>query len=319
MSEEVKFSIIIRCFNEELHIARLLTGISRQTETDYEIILVDSGSTDATLSIASQYPVKIVYISPEEFSFGRALNRGCREASGEFLVFISAHCYPVYNDWLKCLTEPFKDPRVALSYGRQIGDLTTQFSEHRVFSAWFPPQSDFCKKDPFCNNANAAIRKSLRNEISYNEDITGLEDLSWAKQALEKGYLIAYSAKAEIVHVHNETPGQVKNRYRREAMALKSIFPSQSFSLWDFFHLFFRNMLSDSSAAIKEHVFLKNFKPIVTFRFMQFWGTYKGFSSKEGLTTQLRRTFYYPKTFSGSEISSDTQTREHIDYSNLRK
>ncbi|WP_200895198.1 MULTISPECIES: glycosyltransferase [unclassified Methanosarcina] len=46
-----KISIIIRCYNEEEHIGRLLSGITPQTVKDVEIILVDSGSTDATLSI----------------------------------------------------------------------------------------------------------------------------------------------------------------------------------------------------------------------------------------------------------------------------
>ncbi|NIW46224.1 MAG: glycosyltransferase, partial [Gammaproteobacteria bacterium] len=67
---------IIRAFNEEEHIGRLLTGILQQTVTDVEIILVDSGSTDATVAIASHYPVKIVHIRPQDFTFGYSLNRG---------------------------------------------------------------------------------------------------------------------------------------------------------------------------------------------------------------------------------------------------
>ncbi|NEQ09520.1 MAG: glycosyltransferase, partial [Moorea sp. SIO4E2] len=62
-------SIIIRCYNEEQHIGRLLSGIMQQTIQDVEIIVVDSGSTDATPSIASRYPVKLLSIKPEEFSF----------------------------------------------------------------------------------------------------------------------------------------------------------------------------------------------------------------------------------------------------------
>jgi len=74
-------SIIIRAFNEEKSIGRLLFGISQQTLSDVEVILVDSGSTDSTLAIASQYPVRIEHIDPQEFTFGRSLNRGhcCRQ------------------------------------------------------------------------------------------------------------------------------------------------------------------------------------------------------------------------------------------------
>ena len=74
-------ALVIRCFNEEAHIGRLLTGVVRQTHVPEEIIVVDSGSTDATLAIASAFPVEIVTIAPEDFSFGRELNVGLASAS----------------------------------------------------------------------------------------------------------------------------------------------------------------------------------------------------------------------------------------------
>ena len=72
-----------------------------------EIIIVDSGSTDATLSIASRYPVKILSIKPEEFSFGHSLNLGCAEASREFIVIASAHVYPAVKGPVIFPRDPF--------------------------------------------------------------------------------------------------------------------------------------------------------------------------------------------------------------------
>lgn len=287
-------SIIIRCYNEEEHIGRLLSGITQQTVKDVEIILVDSGSTDATLSIASRYPVRVVYISPEEFSFGRALNIGCKAASGEYLVFISAHCWPMYKDWLEQLTEPFNDPTVALVYGKQRGNEKSQFSEHQIFASWFPEQSCSNQESPFCNNANCAIRKNLWKEMPYDEELTGLEDLHWAKKAMGKGYRIVYSSKAEIVHVHEETPLRIYNRYRREAIALKAIFPQEKFTFLDFIYLSTINIIGDCIAAKRNNVLYKNTKSILTFRLMQFWGAYRGNSQREKVSPYLKRTFYYP-------------------------
>ena len=70
----MKLSLVIRCLNEEKHIGKLLAGVMEQTVKDVEVVVVDSGSTDATLSIASRFPVKIVHIKPEDFSFGGALH-----------------------------------------------------------------------------------------------------------------------------------------------------------------------------------------------------------------------------------------------------
>ena len=55
-------SIVIRAYNEEKHIGRLLEGIRQQTIKDVEVILVDSGSTDSTVAIAESYGAKIVRI-----------------------------------------------------------------------------------------------------------------------------------------------------------------------------------------------------------------------------------------------------------------
>ena len=150
-----KCSLVIRCYNEELHIGRMLAGAMEQTVKDVEIIVVDSGSTDATLSIANRFPVKIIHIRSEEFSFGRALNIGCAAANANIVVIASAHVYPVRKDWLDCLLFPFKDQDVAIVYGKQRGNEMSRFTEHQIFKKWFPDESMYRQKHPFCNNANS--------------------------------------------------------------------------------------------------------------------------------------------------------------------
>ena len=313
-------SIVIRCYNEEQHIGRLLSGIMQQTVQDVEIIIVDSGSTDATLSIASRYPVKTISIKPEEFSFGRALNLGCQEATGEFIVIASAHVYPVYQDWLEKLLAPFAEPKVALTYGRQRGNEITKYSEHQIFATWFPDRPNRYQNHTFCNNANAAIRRSLWEQTPYDETITGLEDLDWAKRVMAKGDRIAYVPEAEIIHVHDETPKRIYNRYRREAIALKHIYPQEQFNLWDFIRLFPTNVISDYYHAWHDGVLTQNLVSIPTFRLMQFWGTYRGFAQRGLITGQLRQTFYYPRGLSRA-TNPDTlnNNRRTIDYTTQEK
>lgn len=289
-----KCSVVIRCYNEEQHIGRLLEGVINQTVRDVEIIVVDSGSTDATLSIAAKYPVKILAIKPEEFSFGRSLNLGCGAATGEFLFIASAHVYPVHKNWLERLLAPFSDPEVALAYGNQQGNEITKYSEHRVFSKWFSTKSNSNQDHPFCNNANAAIRRNLWDQLPYDETLTGLEDIDWAKRAMNLGYRIAYAADAEVVHVHEEPLKCIYNRYRREAIALKRIFPEETFSLWDFVRLFVANVVSDCYHAWHDRVLARSMWEILVFRLAQFLGTYRGFAQHKPVTSQLIQTFYYP-------------------------
>lgn len=288
-------SIVIRAYNEAQHLGRLLEGIRQQTIKDVEIILVDSGSTDSTVAIAESYGAKVVHIPSAEFTFGRSLNLGIKSASRELIVIASAHVYPVYPDWLETLLRPFQDDLVALTYGKQRGYEGSKYSEHQIFHRWYPDVSNLDQVTSFCNNANSAIRKILWEQHPYDEMLTGLEDLEWAKWAKGQGHKIAYVAEAEIVHIHNETPRGVYNRYRREAMALRHIYPETNFNLYDFVRLIVTNIASDLWHAVRERVLLKSIASIFWFRFMQFHGTRIGHRETSLVTPQLRETFYYAR------------------------
>lgn len=310
-------SLVIRAYNEARHLPRLLEGIRCQTIQAVEVILVDSGSTDATISIAESFGARVLHIAPEEFTFGRSLNRGIAAAQGEVIVIASAHVYPVYPDWLERLVEPFRDPEVALTYGKQRGPQDARFSEKQIFYQWFPETSQPRQAHSFCNNANAAIRRALWQAHPYDETLTGLEDIAWAKWAYEQGYILSYVAEAEVIHVHHETPRGVYNRYRREAMAFKRIYPEAHFSLYDFLRMVTANIASDLLHAAREGVLWANLASILWFRWMQFWGTYRGYRESALLTPALRQTFYYPRGFS-SPASRSSRPIEPIRYQSSR-
>lgn len=309
-------SIILRSYNEEKHIGKLLTGIQQQTIDEVEIILVDSGSQDMTVEIAKENNVSVLSIQPEEFTFGRSFNRGCALARGEFLVLASSHVYPTYPDWLEQLLAAFEDSKVALAYGKQRGNHTTKFSEHQMFKTLYPEKSNLHQDHPFCNNANAAIRRELWQQRPYNESLPGLEDLEWATWALTQGYHVAYMAEAEVIHIHDETPRQVYNRYRREAMALKQFQPWQRFNIWDLLRLYTSNVTSDIWQGLRQRRLLRELPGILWFRWMQFLGTYRGFKYIGPLTPDLKRAFYYPR----SNKVSETSARDIIplDYGQVR-
>jgi rhamnosyltransferase len=317
MSDTVLCSLVIRSFNEEKLISLLMEGIKRQNiYNELEIIVVDSGSTDTTVSIASSYGAKIVHIDPHDFSFGRALNTGCKIAKGKFLLFASAHVYPLYTNWVEKMIAPFKDEKVALTYGKQVGNDLTKYSEQQLFKKWFPKTSNYHQDIPFCNNANAAIRKELWKQQPFDEFITGLEDLDWASRIQQKGYYIAYEALAPIVHVHEETPSKIKNRYRREAIALKKIMPAQHLSLIDFIRLTTANIFTDGFHALREGVFIKTIYSVIVFRTMQFWGSYQGFRQIGQVDEKLKQRFYYPNEFR-KKAKTEAEPGEKIIYSSL--
>jgi rhamnosyltransferase len=301
-------ALIVRAYNEEAHIGRLLTGVARQTEPPDDVLVVDSGSTDATRSIASAFGARIIPIAPERFSFGRALNVGLAATDCSVAVFASAHVYPVYDTWLEHLVRPFDDERVALAYGRQQTPPEGRFAEQRLLDQWFPLVSQSRQPHPFCNNANAAVRREIWERLPFDEDLTGLEDLDWAKRAQDSGWCLSYVAEAPVVHVHNEPFAQIVNRYRREALAHKQIYDEQEMGPLRALALACANIGGDLRAAMHGRIPLRRAADIPVFRGAQFLGTYQGFAQHGPVTDVLRRRFYYPAASprgSGTELPDE--------------
>lgn len=293
-SDPPKVSIVIRCYNEVDHIGRLLKEVFSQTYDDFEVVVVDSGSDDGTLELVQGFDVRLEHIRKEDFTFGRSLNQGCRASRGGILVFISAHCYPTSEGWLGALVEGFDDEKVAVVYGKQRGIDESHFSERQIFRRWFPEDSIGRQDGPFSNNANCAVRKSLWETHEYDESLTGLEDVAWAAEMVRQGWFVSYSSAASVVHVHHESPAQIRNRYRREAITFQKVFPDEHFSLRNCVQLIASNVLADWSKARSDRVLWKEFANIARFRSAQFIGTYQGFHLRRPSPSELRQRFYYP-------------------------
>ena len=313
-------SVVIRCFNEAEHLPGLLEGIRRQTVPRVEVIIVDSGSTDSTVAIARKWEARILHISQQDFSFGRALNQGVAAATGDIVVFASAHTYPISNQWLELLLQPLEHSDVALVYGGQHGDHRTKFSERQIFRQWFPEVSCWDQRHPFCNNANAAIRRALWNEMRYDEEMPGLEDIHWAKRALERGYKIVYRHEAAVAHIHQERYGEIYHRYHREAMALRMISPWERIGLRNTVSLMVRAMASDMAEARKQDVLGWTAWSIIRFRAAQYLGAYRGSQWHGRLTGALRTRLYYPRGYRAADGRSMQLTDEddHLETSSLQ-
>lgn len=285
---------MIRALNEAEHIGELLSRLAEQSTRPDEIVLVDSGSSDGTVRIAEQFGVNVIHMPPSEFTFGRSLNWGCEEAKGQILIFVSAHVYPLERDWLEKLVAPFEDDRVGLSYGGQTGDHRSNFAELRVLARWFPEDGTLDQTEPFCNNANCAVRRSLWEEIGYNESLPGLEDIAFAREVRSRGHRLAYVPDAKIAHVHEEGPKQIFNRYRREAMAYKTIFDRREIRLGSALTLISRSIVGDARAAIGKRRFA-DILPAAAFRIAQFSGAWVGYRARDSDSRQIVKRMYYPR------------------------
>ncbi len=86
-----KFSIIIPVYNVEKYLKMCLDSVFNQTYKDYEVIVVNDGSTDKSMDIVKDYNVKVNNI--KHVSVSEARNIGVKKATGEYLIFLDSDDY----------------------------------------------------------------------------------------------------------------------------------------------------------------------------------------------------------------------------------
>jgi len=193
-------SIIIRTKNEERWIGSCLEALSRQSRSDFEVVLVDNNSTDKTVDKALNYGVILVNI--DEYRPGAAINRGIEASNGDVIVVLSGHCIPVDEQWLDNLVQDLGDDSVAGVYGRQEPLAFSSDHDKRDLLMTFGLDKRVQIKDSLFHNANSAFRRSVWKTYPFDEQVTNIEDRLWAHQVLGAGLKIVYEPTASVFHHH---------------------------------------------------------------------------------------------------------------------
>jgi glycosyltransferase involved in cell wall biosynthesis len=212
----VKASIVIRSKNEARFIGEVLRSVFAQVlHEPFEVILLDSGSRDDTVKIASGFPVAIHLMDPREFTFGRALNRGAQIAKGECVVFLSAHCTPVDDQWLDRLLRPLdEDSTVVATYGRQEPRKGLNPIEE-MHLKWIFPSDGSREPSVVFSSANCAIRREILLRLPFDESCPWAEDYIWRKLLPPQSHAV-YIAGASVYHSHPLDLRYWAGRFRRE-------------------------------------------------------------------------------------------------------
>lgn len=292
----MRISIIIRTLNEARHLRQLLQGIATQRCDGFEVetVVIDSGSTDGTQEIAQEFGCVLSHIRREDFSFGRSLNLGCTAATGEVFVFVSGHCVPTDEHWLRQLCTPVVNGAVALSYGRQIGGPESRYSECRIFEKYYPLASRLPQNGIFCNNANSALSRAAWSAHRFDEDLTGLEDMEFAKRLCAAGGRVGYVAEACVFHHHQESWAQVRRRFEREAIALQKIKPQIHVGRRDTARYMVSSIYHDLRCALREGQAFRLVGEIFRYRVAQYLGSYSGNHEHRRLSHAEKDIYFYP-------------------------
>lgn len=277
---------------------------SQKTSHAFEVIAIDSGSTDTTLDILGKFQVRIVQIKPEEFRHGATRNLGAREAKGKFLVYVTQDAIPFNEHWLELLINGFgNDEKIAGVYSRNIPKPGCDpFEARYIARAWGEKREvknlENCrnfKKLVFFSNTSSCIRKNVWEKYPFNDKLVQTEDQEWSKKVLESGYTIIYEPGSKVYHSHNYPIRKLFGKYFDAGTAHKQIFRDNNnvyFPLIPFFAI--AVMLLDINFMIK-----KNYRLLPTLKWipngiirhlMEATGFWLGLHSRF-LPAKLKRSF----------------------------
>ena len=215
-------SVIVPVKNGAPHLLRLLPRILEQETRDrVEILAVDSGSSDESVTILQQHAATILEIDPADFNHGGSRNLAASYARGDVLVFVNQTTLPRDTRWLTNLTAPFDgDQRIAGVCSRVLphpeADPLTTFDGMRDPSGSAERQlrsiRDMSEYRRLAGNhlrllinfhtVSAAIRAEVFRLIPFREVLMG-EDILWAKDVLEAGYSIQHEPSSQVWHSHD--------------------------------------------------------------------------------------------------------------------
>lgn len=206
-------SIVVPAYNAGETIGPLLDSLLNLDYPEYEIIIVNDGSTDRTKEIVERYPVRL--INQPNRGASAARDAGFRVASGEIVAYVDSDV-TVTRDWLRELVPAFSDPTVAAATGQTI------FLRNDTIASWLR-SLDIARRNAhrktytrLANGPNSAFRRTVLEEVGgFDPRWYHAEDTEVSYKIGLRGYRIQYVPGAIAYHIPEEDwRTYIRKRYR---------------------------------------------------------------------------------------------------------
>jgi len=273
MSDVPAVTVIMRSKNSDCVIAQALAALYSQDFTDFELLVVDSGSKDRTLDIVRQYPYRLIQIEPKEYFPGAVLNMAIEQAHSELIVFQNSDAVPLEPQTLGRLVAAFDDPRTVAALARQIPRPDAVAWVRRDYAISFPP-AEFTPSWITLSLPMAAMRKSAWLAHPFYTDAWASEDTEWGHWAREQRHEVRYVPDALVMHSHNYTLRQLYGRRFVEGEADAFVFKAKN-SLAGVFGRFIASVSRDAAYHLA-HLEWGEIPSIFLRRAVYHWAHFRG-------------------------------------------
>jgi rhamnosyltransferase len=212
---------------------------SQRVGCEVEILVADSGSSDASRTHAEAAGARVLDVVANSFSHGRTRNLLASEATGTHVAFLTQDSIPADDRWLQRLLQGFElADDVALVFGpyrarpgasaptrRELDTFFASFSPDgrpRVDRADSPNEGSGLGRRPWFTDANGCVARAAWERIPFR-DVPYAEDHVLARDMLSAGYAKAYHPEAAVIHSHEYPPLALFKRCFDEWRALREV------------------------------------------------------------------------------------------------
>ena len=219
-------SIVMRSFNEAWALRDTLAALRRQVGPTWELIVIDSGSTDGSVEIIREFaPAHFVQISGRDYVPGRVMNHGMRLARADRVLFLNADATPANERWLEPLARALESPGIAAVFGRQIPRPDCRAVFACDYDRCFGPNRESAKWEHFFSMVSSGLRKDVWSRRGFLENLQYAEDDEYTRWARSQGLQVVYCPDSVAIHSHNYTAQQAYKRAFGDARALAASWP----------------------------------------------------------------------------------------------
>jgi rhamnosyltransferase len=235
----MKATIAILTYNGAEWIGALLDScLGQNADFDFEVLVIDSGSTDGTVeAVSRREAVRLRQIPNSSFGHGRTRNLAVELARGDYVVFVTQDALPATQFWLTEILRPFDvSDRVACVYGKQVPhpdccptvkrDVINHFRSFGPNPAVMlqmdnPRLTSDAERDAltFFSDVNSAVRRSAMQTVPFR-DVAYAEDQALGRDVIEAGLAKAYAPLAAVIHSHSYPPREYFARMYEEMQGL---------------------------------------------------------------------------------------------------
>lgn len=224
-------SVVIPTLDGGDELRRCLEAIRNQrTRRRFEIVCVDSGSTDGDLATMDRLGARVVAIDRRRFNHGLTRDLGARLSGGSVIVYLNQDAIPATETWLDELVDPLDngDERLAAVQGgmAEVDDPSLRFywdscGERFYFTSeshsWIADHGGIG-----FSTVNCAIRRSIWHRYPFGH-ASIMEDKKWQREVTEAGFEIRMQPGALVHHTHNYTTGELLRRCSSEGTGWRSL------------------------------------------------------------------------------------------------